>query len=318
MSRSLRIEYPGAFFHVMNRGVARQSIFQNEVHYLYFLELLEEIHRLFQIETHAYCLMGNHYHLLIRILSNNLSEAIRHLNGLYAKLFNKTMNRDGPLFRGRFKSILVHNESYFIQVSRYIHCNPVEANIVKMPEHYKWSSYQYYLHSEQKPNWLYCNETLSYFNDKRSSYKKCVSDGIDEDTKIFFQSNSPLPIFGSETFVKHIAKENKVVPNNEITGTTNIFKIIQCSIAEIVEMIAVEHNTEVENIINPQTKNERQLRSKAIYICVRHARKTHQAISDFFKGVSRSNVSHICKRLDNKIRTNNGIVDEIMKIVTVL
>lgn len=101
MSRTLRIEYPGAFYHVMNRGTARQNIFHNEENYYRFLQLLEVIHHQFQTEIHAYCLMGNHYHLLIRTWVNNLSEAIRHLNGLYAKSFNKSIKRDGPVFRGR-------------------------------------------------------------------------------------------------------------------------------------------------------------------------------------------------------------------------
>lgn len=315
MSRSLRIEYPGAFYHVMNRGVARQHIFLNEDHYYCFLRLLEEMHRQFQIEIHAYCLMGNHYHLLIRSLVNNLSDAIRHLNGIYAKSFNKSMNRDGPLFKGRFKSILVDTESYFIQVSRYIHCNPVEANIVKIPEHYQWSSYQYFLNPDKKPHWLYRNETLSYFQNNTSLYKTYVSSGVDEHTKMFFQSKSPpLPVFGSETLVKDIVKEKEIRPNNEISGTTKIFDKTQPSITEIVDSIAKKYKIEKKKIIHPQTSEDKQLRNTVIYVCARSARKRHQAISEFFKSISRSGVSQICQRLDKKIRLNDEIAKEIEKI----
>ena len=131
MARPLRIEYPGAWYHVMNRGVDRQPIFLHDAHRESFLSLLSDISRSYQVEIHAYCLMNNHYHLLVRTPLGNISRAMRHLNGVYTQRFNSMEKRDGSLFRGRFKAILVEADEYLLRLSRYIHLNPVAAKLVK-------------------------------------------------------------------------------------------------------------------------------------------------------------------------------------------
>lgn len=112
MSRPLRIQYEGAMYHVMNRGACRQPIFSSNKHREIFLELLAEIVQIFKIEIHAYCLMDNHYHLLIQTPFANLSKAMRHLNSVYTIRYNKMDGKDGALFRGRFKSNLVEDNGY--------------------------------------------------------------------------------------------------------------------------------------------------------------------------------------------------------------
>ena len=133
MARALRIEYEGGWYHVMNRGAGRRNIFNEPEDRNLFLNLLQELHVRFRIEIHAYCLMGNHYHLLIRTPLANLSRAMAHLNGIYSRRRNQKYQSDGPLFRGRFKSIIIDAENYLLRLSRYIHLNPVSANIVQKP-----------------------------------------------------------------------------------------------------------------------------------------------------------------------------------------
>jgi REP element-mobilizing transposase RayT len=113
MARAHRIKYKGAWYHVMNRGAGRKRIYHTEKDYEIFLELLKEITNRYHIAIHAYCLMPNHYHLLANTPLTNLSEAMRHLNGLYTRRFNKSRKIDGPLFRGRFKSVLIEENKYF-------------------------------------------------------------------------------------------------------------------------------------------------------------------------------------------------------------
>jgi len=168
MPRPLRIEYCGAWYHVMNRGINRMKIYLNDTHREVFLGLLEEISILFEIKIHSYCLMDNHYHLLLETPHANLGKAMRHLNGLYTQRFNRLENRDGALFRGRYKAILVETNNYLLKVSRYIHLNPIEANIVKDLNHYKWSSYRYYV-DITAPHWLSTLHILSYY-DKAKNY----------------------------------------------------------------------------------------------------------------------------------------------------
>ncbi|HEX9756822.1 MAG TPA: transposase, partial [Nitrospiria bacterium] len=121
MSRPLRIEYPDAYYHVMNRGLAYQKIFTDRVDRELFLNLLGECHQMWGIEVFAYCLMGNYYHVLLQTPQANLSRIMRHLDGLYTQRYNRRHHRDGPLFRGRYKAIVVDEESYLLSVVRYIH-----------------------------------------------------------------------------------------------------------------------------------------------------------------------------------------------------
>ena len=127
MARPLRIEYPGAWYHAMNRGASGRAIFQSDRDRHAFLALFGDIAATFGVEVHAYCLMGNHYHLLLRTPRGNLSRALRHLNGVYTQRYNRTHGTDGPLFRGRFKAVLVDADTYLAALSRYIHLNPVTA-----------------------------------------------------------------------------------------------------------------------------------------------------------------------------------------------
>src|SRR3990170_8339886 len=144
MARPLRIQYPGAFYHIMNRGVSRRNIFLSETDYEEFLKTLSECDNLWAIDIFAYCLMSNHYHVCLRTPGGNLSRVMRHLDGLYTQRFNRAHGRDGPLFRGRYKAILVDADECLTAVLRYIHLNPVEARLVRRPQEYKWSSHRFY------------------------------------------------------------------------------------------------------------------------------------------------------------------------------
>ena len=157
MARPGRAEYEGAYYHVMNRGRGRQSVFHGEKYYKYFLQCLEQAHKRFAMDIHAYCLIGNHYHLLVRTPRGNLSTAMRHVSGVYTRHHNYLKKTDGPLFQGRYKAINIEASSYLLDVSRYIHRNPVETAkpLVKQLEAYRWSSYPAYRNQSTSEEWLY-------------------------------------------------------------------------------------------------------------------------------------------------------------------
>src|SRR3989338_5280796 len=129
MARPLRIEFPEACYHVMNRGSERRNIFLHDTDYEAFLGLLEDAGERWQIKVFAFCLMANHYHLFLKTPQGNLSRVMRHLDGLYTQIFNRTYKRDGPLLRGCYKAIVVDADSYLLELVRYIHLNPVKARI---------------------------------------------------------------------------------------------------------------------------------------------------------------------------------------------
>jgi len=144
MSRPLRIEYPGAFYHIMNRGRARHRIYRNQADYQRFIHLLSETCAMWAIRVHVYSLMPNHYHLLMETPRGNVSRAMRHLDGVYTQRYNRAHGSDGTLFRGRYKAILIDKDSYLLQVVRYIHLNPIQAKIVREPGDHPWTSHRYY------------------------------------------------------------------------------------------------------------------------------------------------------------------------------
>jgi putative transposase len=172
MARPLRIQFENAWYHVMNRGAARRSTFSDDTQRELFLSVLGESTSRFGIEIHSYCLMSNHYHLLLKTPFANLSRAMQHIDGVYTQRYNRLMKLDGPLFRGRFKSIVIDAENYLVVVSRYIHRNPVDAGICNTPANYKWSSYPAYIGEALKPEWLVVNEVLSYTNQDIQSFRE--------------------------------------------------------------------------------------------------------------------------------------------------
>jgi REP element-mobilizing transposase RayT len=138
----LRIEYPGAVYHVTARGDARKAIFRDDGDRRAFLQTLAQLVERFGWVCHAYCLMNNHYHLLLETPQANLSRGMRQLNGIYSQAFNRRHRRVGHVLQGRFKSILVDRESYLLELARYVVLNPVRAKTVRRPADYPWSSYR--------------------------------------------------------------------------------------------------------------------------------------------------------------------------------
>jgi REP element-mobilizing transposase RayT len=191
MSRPLRIEYENAYYHVMNRGRGRQQIFRDKAYYEAFLTCLKEAHVRFGIQVHAYCLMGNHYHLLLSTPRGNLSRAMRHVNGVFTQRHNRLLKTDGPLFRGRYKAILVDASSYLLQLSRYIHRNPIDIHRSKLHklEDYQWSSYPAYIGKTAPPDWLIQEVIYGELGATRykAAYRNYVDQATDEETTRFYQ-----------------------------------------------------------------------------------------------------------------------------------
>src|SRR4030067_2892421 len=142
MARPLRIEYEGAVYHVTSRGNERKRISRDDNDQELFLNTLEKVSKRYNWYCHAYCLMNNHYHLIIETPEGNLSKGMRQLNGVYTQLFNKRHKKTGHIFQGRYKAILIQKDSHLLEACRYVVLNPVRAKIVHKLEDWKWSSYR--------------------------------------------------------------------------------------------------------------------------------------------------------------------------------
>jgi len=154
MARPLRIEFPGAVYHVTSRGDRREPIFVDDEDRHGLLQVVAQALSRFDAEALAYCLMGNHYHFVLHTRQANLSLLMRHINGVYTQSFNRRHNKVGHLFQGRFKAILVDRDAYLLEVCRYVDLNPVRARKVRKPEAWAWSSYRAHVGQAVAPHWL--------------------------------------------------------------------------------------------------------------------------------------------------------------------
>lgn len=211
MTRPLRIEYAGALYHVTARGNARASIFKDDGDRKTFLATLGKVVARYNWLCHAYCLMGNHYHLLIETPESNLSRGMRQLNGIYTQAFNRRHRRVGHVLQGRFKAILVDKDSYLLELSRYIVLNPVRAKMVKQPNNYAWSSYRATAGLSSAPEFLTQDWLLGQFGWQRRNaekrYRQFVADGIDQPSP--WEQLTGQILLGSESFVKKMTRKLK-------------------------------------------------------------------------------------------------------------
>ena len=207
MARPLRIEYPGAFYHVTVRGNAPQDIFVDDEDRRRFLGLLEHVVPRFHLRLQAYCLMDNHFHLMVETPQANLSKAMRQLNGVYTQAFNRRHGRVGHVLQGRFKAILVDRDNYLLELCRYVVLNPVRAKTTRKADTYPWSSYHATAGIADTPPFLTVDWLLSQFGKQPAAaqrkYRAFVAEGIGRHSP--WEQLQGQILLGSERFVARLA-----------------------------------------------------------------------------------------------------------------
>ena len=182
MARPLRLEFPGAIYHVTSRGDRREAIYEEDTDRLEWLAILSKVCERYHWRVHAYCLMDNHYHILLETADGNLSKGMRQLNGVYTQYFNRQHDRVGHVYQGRFKAILVEKDAYLLELSRYVVLNPIRAHMVKDIDDWHWSSYRATIGEDLAPDWLSIDWLLSQFclqrKRARTEYVNVVRAGI--------------------------------------------------------------------------------------------------------------------------------------------
>jgi len=223
MARPLRIEYDGALYHITARGNERKPIYKDDEDRTVFLDVLKLVNSRFNWIFHAYCLMNNHYHLVVETPDSNLSKGMRQLNGVYTQTFNRRHHRAGHVFQGRYKAIVIEKESYLLEVSRYVVLNPVRAKTVRKPEEWKWSSYRGTAGIEKphpclEPDWI-----LGQFGSKgrqaEARYREFVEGGIGG--KDIWKKVKGQSILGEDDFAEGLLgyvkgyEDVKEIPKNQ-------------------------------------------------------------------------------------------------------
>jgi REP element-mobilizing transposase RayT len=306
MARPLRIIYPGAFYHVTCRGNERKNVFKSKRDREKFLEYLDSATQRYDAVIHVFCLMDNHYHLLLETPSGNLPQIMRHINGAYTTYFNVKRERSGHLFQGRYKAILVDIDEYAKELSRYIHLNPVRAKMVKTPQEYEWSSYQFHIGEKKPPEWLHRDFILGYFGNKVSiaqkGYRNFVSTLVNE------KYDSPLDevvsstLLGSPGFITFI--KDKFLSGKKPDKNLPALK-------ELVEKASMQDIFDkVESVFAEEPALARNVK---MFLCQRYTSEKLKDIGIQF-GIGESAVSQASRRVNDKIRNDKKLKRKISKI----
>lgn len=209
MARPLRLELADGYYHVMARGNRRERIYRDDDDRNAFLDLLERSHERLGWNILAYCLMTNHYHLLIHTPEPNLSRGMRDVNGIYTQRFNRRHRKVGHVLQGRYAAHLVDKDAYLLEVARYVVLNPVRARMVAGPRLYRWSSYRATIGQCPALPWLSVDQLLLHFSKRRSTavkrYREFVQQGVAEGGRIGPPRHSLF--FGDDNFVNRMLKK---------------------------------------------------------------------------------------------------------------
>ncbi len=306
MARPLRINYPGAFYHITSRGNERKSIYQTNRDYERFMGYLESATERYAATIHCFCLMTNHYHLLLETPRGNLQSILHHINTGYTNYFNAKKRRSGHLFQGRYRAILVEKDVYALELSRYIHLNPVRAGIIKDPIHYPWSSYSSYCSKKSKWDWLQRDFILSQVSKKLRQairgYRDYVQRGMTG------KQEDPLK--------KAVA--STVIGSGEFTEWVREKWIKQRVDREVPALRAMVEKPRVsfikETCEKAFGKNSLESRRMALYLCHRISGLSLKQVGEYFDGISISAVSQNSLRQEKRFKEEPDLLKKMLRL----
>lgn len=315
MARPLRIEFPGAYYHVMNRGLARQAIFTDRTDRQTFLDLLADCHDMWGLRVLAYCLLDNHYHLLLQTPEANLARVMRHLDGVYTQRYNRRHGRDGPLFRGRYTAIVVDAESYLLAVARYIHQNPVAAGLVRSPEAYQWSSCHLYVTEATPPPWLETSQLLSRFprRKQRDALLAFMKGPVEAPVHAFYANQRRGAVLGSGEFARRIRtrirRQRKLL--TEVPEAKAYLRPEADACLKAVEQL---YHTGRAALLQSRRGRRNEARALAMYACRRLAGMPLEAIAKLFGVAAYSTISSMISRTDRQLGQGRVLARQLDQI----
>lgn len=307
MARPLRIEFENALYHITARGFEKKTIFLDVSDRKKFLYYLKENLKRYNVLLYAYVLMDNHYHLLIETLMPNLNRFMHDLNTSYSVYYNRRINRVGPLFQGRYKSLLVDKESYLLELSRYIHLNPVRSGYVTKAEKYPWGSYRTYLglNKEEWINWEWIKERFG--NRPFAKYRRFVIDGLRESNP--FKELVAGFILGSKSFVEDV--KEKISKKDWQTEVPSLKILKSYTLDEIVEKTARYFQVDKKEILN--RRRSYMPRKIALYLARKYTSERIERIANKFS-IGYPAVSKAIDRIETEMEVKKEIERAIEEI----
>ena len=317
MARPLRVEYSGAVYHVINRGNAGEYLYRSSRDRKKYLSYLAKAVKRFSIKIHTYCLMRNHVHILMETQHPNLSKSVQWMNVSYAVYFNRKYKRNGHLFQGRFKSILVDADSYLKQLSRYIHLNPVRAGLVDRPADYDWSGYNAFIGNVIAPEWLETNWLLSQFGRVRKEALANYKDFVETvDAKRLENPEKELAggfILGSADFINWVKQSflSKRTDVKEIPQLRQLKPTIK--LERIVEVVGDTFHRDGEFLLNKGRKRN-IARDIAIYLARDLTGKSGKALGEYFGKISGAGITRRYNYMSKSINTNRKLRKQVNQL----
>ncbi len=315
MARPLRIEFPDACYHVSNVGLENQKIFPSQKYFEAFLAGLEETCFRLNVQVHAYCLLKDRYHLLIKTPEANLSRFMRQVDGLYTQNYQRLKKSEGSLFKGRYKAVLIQPEKYLLSLSRYIHMS-VRKNEL---DTWQWSSYSAYAGKSRAPDWLVRDEVLGQLpgsGAKRlAEFVRFTEAGVDEETARFYGKKNLSSIMGDDKFKKAARARRSVGAVRGGTRGANAKWRPSCKL--IISAVAKQFKVTEESIYTaargPGSKNVP--RWVAMYLCQELSAVTLQAIAKLFKLKRYGTVSTTVGKLKKEFVENPKLLAQTSKLL---
>jgi REP element-mobilizing transposase RayT len=311
MARPLRIEYEGALYHVTARGNERGKIFFTKTDYRKFKEYLADAQIKYGFVIHCYVLMTNHYHILIETSDKNLSKIMHYLNSSYTTYVNIKRKRSGHLFQGRYKAILVDRDSYLLELSRYMHLNPVRAKMVERPEEYPYSSYDAYISGNDEL--VSVAPVLSTFSKDtvaaRGKYRAFVESALSEGMESPLKSVYGGMILGSSTFIKNTLKqiEDELLYKEETSHRRAL--LTSHGFVDIIPIVCERHGVTPDELLSTERND---LRKMCIYLMKRYAAVTNRQIGELLGGMSGFAVAKAYQRIVMDVKTDASIKKEMV------
>ena len=312
MARPYRLQGEGYLYHIASRGNDRKRIYVGKYDYEKFLEYLIKAKEKYKFYIYAYCLMSNHYHLLIETTQPNLSRIMQYINTAYSVYYNKKRNRSGHLFQGRYKSIIIEGDSYFLELTRYIHLNPVRAGMSETPEGYKWSSFRGYM-SKKGDSVIDRQEIMRYYKINPSKYKKFVLEGMDKKADILSKVYAGF-ILGRTKFIKDTLKDLKLQVDGGEEFSYSKRVINDVDIGNIVKEIAKRYKQSPKELYTGK-KKPLFARKVAIYLSKRLTGLTNKEIGKAF-GITYSAVSKSAQDMERILKEERKARRDIDSLIS--
>jgi len=311
MARPVRMDFPETFYHALSRGNEKREIFREEKDYRHFVDLLGQMAKRFEIEIHAYVLMKNHYHLLLRTKKSNLSRALQWLGVSYSVWFNRRYQRTGHLFQGRFKSFLIENEKYFTAMCLYLHGNPYRAGIVKDLLDFEWSSFRSYQNRREQPSWLVTDLVLGIYGANRRRFARDQQAFLEGEQKILADLRQGLYL-GSEDYAEECLRRAKEEKHQEKPQVRMLMgeKDIQTLANKVLEQLGEKNHQLIFQVRKKNCPN----RDIAIYILYQLGAYRNADIGRVF-GVGYTTITGAVKRGKEYLHTNPGIKRRVERIL---